>query len=126
MVALSNKRETAKRDRIQQRTKACLSIKAEPLEIEYKVLPSPDRFPLLLHAATYLYILPPTVMNDHFDDQHLIRREQAERSGKKIRCEHPKCRDLKFQHVNHFRRHVQEVHGVTLRASRGLTHTLHS
>ncbi|KAM6516642.1 hypothetical protein FALCPG4_014820 [Fusarium falciforme] len=132
MVALCDKRETAKRDRIQPRAKACLSIKTEPLEIEHKTLPSPDRFPLLLHAAqcpdcigderlsreerTFTYCRP-TVMNDHFDDQHLIRREQAERRGEKIRCEHPKCRDLKFQHVNHFRRHVQEVHGVMLRSS---------
>jgi hypothetical protein len=82
MVALCDKRETAKRDRIQQRAKACLSIKTEPLEIEHETLPSPDRFPLLLHAAqcpdcigderlsreerTFTYCRP-TVMNDYFD-----------------------------------------------------------
>ncbi|KAF4333756.1 hypothetical protein FBEOM_12422 [Fusarium beomiforme] len=132
MVALCDKRETIKRNCIQERVKAYPSIKTEPLEIEHETSPSPDRFPLLLHAAqcpdcigderlsceerTFTYCRP-TVMNDHFDDQHLTKREQAERSGEKIRCEHPKCRDLKFQHINHFRNHVQKVHGVTLRSS---------
>ncbi|RSL47928.1 hypothetical protein CEP54_013160 [Fusarium duplospermum] len=132
MVALCGKRETVRRSHTRQSAKACLSIKTEPPEMERETLPSPDQFPLLLHAAqcpdcigderlsreerAFTYCRP-TVMNDHFDDQHLIRREQTERSGKKIRCEHPKCRDLKFQHLNHFRHHVQEVHGVTLRTS---------
>ncbi|KAK3943757.1 hypothetical protein QBC46DRAFT_21328 [Diplogelasinospora grovesii] len=132
MVALCDKRETARRNRIRERANACLPIKAEPLEIEHKPEASPDRFPLLLNAAqcpdcigderlsreerTFTYCRP-TVMNDHFDEQHLIRREQAERGGERIRCEHPKCRDLKFQHIDHFRRHVQKVHGVTLRSS---------
>ena len=132
MVALCDKRETIKRNYIQERLKAYPSVKTEPLEIEHETPPSPNRFPLLLHAAqcpdciggerlsceerTFTYCRP-TVMNDHFDDQHLTKREQAERSGEKIRCEHPKCRDLKFQHINHFRNHVQKVHGVTLRSS---------
>ncbi|KAH7125059.1 FluG domain-containing protein [Dactylonectria estremocensis] len=104
MVALCDKRETVKQ--------------TEPLETEHKSLPSPDRFPLLLHAAqcpdcigderlsreerAFTYCRP-TVINDHFDDQHLIRRERAEQSGERIRCEHPN--------------HVQRVHGVTLRSA---------
>ncbi|KEY73861.1 hypothetical protein S7711_11500 [Stachybotrys chartarum IBT 7711] len=95
-------------------------------------VPSPDRFPLLMHAAqcsdcigderlsveerAFTYCRP-TVMNDHFDSQHLVRREQAEQSGEKIRCEHPKCWNLKFQYIDEFRRHVYEVHGVILRSS---------
>lgn len=58
-----------------------------------------------------------TVMNDHFDDHHLVGRERAEQCGEKIRCDHPKCGDLKFQYLDHFRSHVQKVHGVTLRSS---------
>ncbi|EEU33802.1 uncharacterized protein NECHADRAFT_89113 [Fusarium vanettenii 77-13-4] len=132
MVALCGKRETVRRSRARQSAKAYLSIKTEPPEIEHKTLPSPDRFPLLLHAAqcpdyigdkrlsreerTFAYCRP-TVMNDHFDDQHLVRREQAERRGEIIRCDHPECRGIKLQHVNHFRRHVKEVHGVALRTS---------
>ncbi|PNP84285.1 hypothetical protein FNYG_02358 [Fusarium nygamai] len=131
MVALCDKRETVRHNRIRQRAEAQLSIMTERLEIEDETLPSPDRFPLLLHAAqcpdcigderlsceerAFTYCRP-TVMNDHFDDQHLTKREQAERRGEKIRCEHPKCRDLKFQHIDHFRNHVQKVHGVTLRS----------
>ncbi|KAK7429834.1 hypothetical protein QQZ08_003679 [Neonectria magnoliae] len=132
MVALCDKRETVKRNCIQQRPQTCLSVKTDTLEIEHETLPSPDPFPLLLragqcpdcigderlscHERTFTYCRP-TVMNDHFDDQHLVSREQAERDGREIRCEHPKCRDVKLKHVNHFRRHVQEVHGITLRSS---------
>ncbi|KAI8658993.1 hypothetical protein NCS55_01178100 [Fusarium keratoplasticum] len=132
MVALCGKRETVRRSHARQSAKACLSIKTEPPEIEHETLPSPNRFPLLLHAAqcpdcigderlsreerAFTYCRP-TVMNDHFDDQHLVRREQAEQSGERIRCEHPKCRDVRLQHLDHFRSHVQKVHGVTLRTS---------
>ena len=132
MAALCDKRETARRDRIQQRAKACLHTKTEPFEIGHKPVPSPGQFPLLLDAAqcpdcigderlsreerAFTYCRP-TVMNDHFDDQHLSVREQAERSGERVRCEHPKCRDLKLEHLDHFRNHIQAVHGVTLRST---------
>ncbi|KAK7219772.1 hypothetical protein V2G26_007775 [Clonostachys chloroleuca] len=132
MVALCDKRETVKRDRVQLRVSPEPPIKAESPGVYGEVAPSPDPFPLLLGAAqcpdcisderlsreerTFTYCCP-TVMNDHFDDQHLAGREQAERSGEKIRCEHPKCRDLKFTHLDHFRNHVQEQHGITLRTS---------
>lgn len=132
MVALCDKRETVKRDRIQQRARACLPIRIEPLEARTESLPSPDRFPLLMHASqcpdcigderlsreerAFIYCRP-TVMNDHFDDQHLVAREQVEQGGERIRCEHPKCKDLKLQHLDHFRSHVQRIHGVTLRSS---------
>ncbi|KAI3339677.1 FluG domain-containing protein [Ustulina deusta] len=128
MVDLCDKRETVKRDRIQHRAKACPPIKTEPVETEL----GPDDFPLLMHAAqcpdcigderlsleerAFTYCRP-NVMNDHFDSQHLVRREQAEQSGDKIRCEHPKCRSLKFKHIDGFRCHVYKVHGVTLRSS---------
>ncbi|KAK7211084.1 hypothetical protein V2G26_018262 [Clonostachys chloroleuca] len=86
MVALCDKRETIKRDRIQQWAKACLAIKTEPLEASHKSLPSPDRFPLLLHAAQCPDCIGderlsweerafthcrPTVMNDHCDERPL-------------------------------------------------------
>ncbi|KAH7129645.1 hypothetical protein B0J13DRAFT_453386 [Dactylonectria estremocensis] len=132
MVALCDKRETVKRDRIQQRAKACLPIKIEPLVAGTESLSSLDRFPLLMHAAqcpdcigderlsreerAFTYCRP-TVMNDHFDDQHLVARERAEQRGEKVRCEHPNCKDLKLQHLDHFRSHVQRIHGVTLRSS---------
>ncbi|KAJ2997766.1 hypothetical protein NUW58_g542 [Xylaria curta] len=96
MVALCDKRETVKRDRIQHRAKACPPIKTESVEPG----PDPDDFPLLMHAAqcpdcigderlsleerAFTYCRP-HVMNDHFDNQHLVRREQAEQSEDKIR-----------------------------------------
>ncbi|KAI0526175.1 FluG domain-containing protein [Xylaria bambusicola] len=128
IVALCDKRETVKRDRIQHRAKACPPVKIEPVETRL----GPDDFPLLMHAAqcpdcigderlsleerAFTYCRP-NVMNDHFDSQHLVRREQAEQSGDKIRCEHPKCRSLKFKHIDDFRGHVYKVHGVALRSS---------
>ncbi|RYO79482.1 hypothetical protein DL762_008140 [Monosporascus cannonballus] len=132
IVALCDKRETVKRDRIQRRAKVCLPVKSEPPEAETEAMSSPNRFPLLMQAAqcpdcigderlsleerAFTYCRP-AVMNDHFDDHHLVGRERAEQCGEKIRCEHPKCRDLKFQHLDHFRSHVQSIHGVTLRSS---------
>ncbi|KFA60140.1 hypothetical protein S40285_10853 [Stachybotrys chlorohalonatus IBT 40285] len=131
-VTFCERRETVKRDRAQHEEKICSFTKTEPPNIGVGFVPSPDRFPLLMHAAqcpdcigderlsveerAFTYCRP-TVMNDHFDSQHLVRREQAEQSGEKIRCEHPKCRNHKFEHIDEFRCHVYKVHGVTLRSS---------
>ncbi|KAH7265750.1 FluG domain-containing protein [Fusarium solani] len=118
MAALCRKRETVKRSRNTKRRPALIdSLCSFTLPIHAAQCPDcigDER--LSREERTFTYCRP-TVMNDHFDDQHLVRREQAERSGEKICCEHPKCRDLKFQHLNHFRHHVQEVHGVMLRTS---------
>ncbi|KAH7124543.1 FluG domain-containing protein [Dactylonectria macrodidyma] len=132
MVALCDKRETVKRDRIRLRTKANPPVKSESPEPEAKFEPNPDPFPLLMQATqcpdcvgntrltleerAFTYCRP-TVMNDHFDDQHLARRKQAEQSGETIRYEHPKCKNVRLQHLDHFQSHVQRVHSVTLRTS---------
>ncbi|KAH7111928.1 hypothetical protein B0J13DRAFT_401609, partial [Dactylonectria estremocensis] len=60
------------------------------------------------------YALVP-VRNDHFDDHHLVEREAAEQRGQAIGCGHPQCRNVKLQHLDHFRSHIQSVHRVTLR-----------
>lgn len=95
--------------------------------------PNPDPFPPLLidpnqcpdcigdermtlQERTFRYCRP-TIRNDHFDDAHLEERERIEQCGEPIRCHHPKCRDIKFQHLDHFRNHVQTVHGMPLRSS---------
>lgn len=70
---------------------------------------------MTLLERTFRYCRP-TVRNDHFD-AHLVDREFAERRNEPIRCHHPKCRDKQFQHLDHFRSHVQPVHGVPLRSS---------
>jgi hypothetical protein len=132
MVALCDKRETVKRDRVQLRVSPERPIKAESPGVDGEVAPSPDPFPLLMQATqcpdcigderlsinerTFPYCRP-AVMNDHFDDHHLARREQAEKQRQAIKCEHPKCRDIDFQHLDHFRSHVQEQHGIALRTS---------
>lgn len=59
----------------------------------------------------------PTVLNDHFDDKHLPGREAAAQRGDAMWCSHPKCRQLRFEHLDEFRLHVQKVHGLKLRSS---------
>jgi hypothetical protein len=106
-------------------------IKESPVQV---LEPDSELFPLLmdqnqcpdcignermtLKERTFRYCRP-AVRNNHFDDTHLEERKQVERRGEPIRCYHPnpKCRDMKFQHLDHFRSHVQSVHGVPLRSS---------
>ncbi|KAM6516699.1 hypothetical protein FALCPG4_014872 [Fusarium falciforme] len=71
---------------------------------------------MTLQERTFRYCRP-TVRNDHFDNAHLEDREHAERRGEAIQCHHPKCGDIKLQDLDHFRNHVQTVHGVPLRSS---------
>ncbi|KAK7219746.1 hypothetical protein V2G26_007749 [Clonostachys chloroleuca] len=130
MVSLCDKRETVKRDRAQPWANPEPPIKAELPEAYDNSELSPDPFPLLMQAtqcpdcigderlSINERIFPyyrPTVMNDHFDDHHLVRREQAEKSGQAIKCEHPKCTIIDFRHLDHFMSHVQKEHGIILR-----------
>ncbi|KAK4108882.1 hypothetical protein N656DRAFT_792137 [Canariomyces notabilis] len=115
MVALCDKRETRKRDRIRRRVRADGAVKEES--------PGPDPFPLLMskkqcprcigdktlsyEERTFEYCRP-AVMYDHFDRKHAQDLNP---------CNHPKCVGcaLKFKHLNHFKNHVERVHGVPLR-----------
>lgn len=120
MVALCRKRETAKRKNPRQRAPANIRVKEES--------PRPDSFPLLMdrkqcpicigdetlshEERTFIYCRP-TVMYDHFDKKHAQQLGVTQMS-----CNHPRCREeaLEFKHLNHFKSHVQKVHGVRLRA----------
>ncbi|PQK15629.1 hypothetical protein BB8028_0005g11410 [Beauveria bassiana] len=134
MVALCDKKETGKTRRAQRPARIEASIKQESPESDAssELDFGPDPFPLLMEttqcpdcigdeqmpveARKFKYCRPP-VLNDHFDDEHLGRRETAERRGEAIWCGHPKCRQERFDHVDHFRGHVERVHGVSLRSS---------
>ena len=59
----------------------------------------------------------PTILNDHFDDKHLPGREAAVQRGDAIPCSHPKCSQLKFEHVDELRLHTLNIHGFKLRSS---------
>lgn len=127
-TALCSKRETVKRKLIQRRTPTDIPIKEESPEES----PEPDQFPLLMQKTqcpccignesmlvperTFSYSRP-AKMNDHFDREHL--RKLKERDSQ-ITCEHPKCKEqgLKLENLNHFRNHVQRVHGIRLRQER--------
>ncbi|KAL8310676.1 hypothetical protein RB597_010495 [Gaeumannomyces tritici] len=126
MVSLCNKRETRRRDHIRQRRQIEPPIKQKSPDLS----PEPDSFPLLMdpnqcpdcigdgrlstEERTFTFSRP-TIRNDHFDDQHLEAREFAQRRGDPIRCEHPKCVDVKLETLDHFRNHVMTVHKVALR-----------
>ena len=135
MVALCSKRETVKRNRIRRTYQTAPSMKEEsPLPIantisdpgsdsSFPLLMNPKQCPdcigdrrLTLEERTFRYCRS-TVRNDHFDDRHLEERERAELNGEPIKCYHPKCQDEKFLHLDHFRNHVQTIHGVPLRSS---------
>lgn len=130
IVALCSKRETSKRRRIRPRVTET-PIKNESPGPEIESYPT-DPFPLLLDVRqcpdcfgderlnfeerTFRYCRP-RIRDDHFDNHHLPERERAFQRGASIRCEHPKCRTLKLEDLDHFRNHVASVHGVPLRCS---------
>ncbi|RYP48545.1 hypothetical protein DL768_005584 [Monosporascus sp. mg162] len=121
MFILCNKRETVKRDRIRQRAPADVMVKEES--------PGPDKFPLLMQRTqcprcigdeglsykerTFQYCRP-TVMYDHFDRTHAKHMSVV----KQMVCNHPKCKGeaLRFEHLDHFKNHVERIYGVKLRA----------
>ena len=121
MVALCDKRETVKRDCIRRRAQADVTVKEES--------PGPDLFPLLMdrkqcprcigdetlsrEERTFKYCRP-AAMYDHFDRKHARQLGSA----RQMSCNHPKCKEaaLEFKHLNHFKNHVESVHGVKLRA----------
>jgi hypothetical protein len=121
MVALCPKRETVKRKAMQRRAPADVMVKEES--------PGLDPFPLLMERTqcprcvgdegqsyeerTFRYCRP-AVMYDHFDREHIKELQEAEQ----ISCNHPKCRGeaLQFKHLNHFKNHVERIHGIRLRA----------
>ncbi|RTE82071.1 hypothetical protein BHE90_003350 [Fusarium euwallaceae] len=129
MVSLRDKRETVKRDRIQHRVKICLPVKTELPQSNAEHGSGP--FPLLMHGAqcpdcigderlslaerSFTYCRP-TVMNDHFDGEHLIRREQAEQCREKISANIP---SIAISNSNVWMRsgRVFKVHSVALRSS---------
>ncbi|KAL2024965.1 hypothetical protein VTK56DRAFT_3664 [Thermocarpiscus australiensis] len=121
IVALCDKRETQKRDAVRRRPPAEVIVKEES--------PGPDPFPLLMERTqcpqcigderllyeerTFMYCRPAVVYN-HFDREHAKQLK----GGNRISCNHPKCRGkaLEFKHLDHFKNHVEKVHGVRLRA----------
>ncbi|KAI1305758.1 hypothetical protein F5Y03DRAFT_384421 [Xylaria venustula] len=124
-VALCGKREAVRGRRIRQRAQPEVSVKEES--------PILDPFPLLMqktqcpqcigdeklpHETRVFPFCRPSVMNDHFDREHLKSMKENERRNT-IFCDHPKCKKegLKMENLDHFRSHVMTVHGVELRRS---------
>lgn len=121
MVALCDKRETQKRHAIQRRPPAEAIVQEEspgldpfPLLMDRKQCPLCIGDETLSHEERTFKYCRPAVMYDHFDKKHA----QQLGSVKQMSCYHPKCREeaLEFKHLNHFKNHVERVHGVRLRA----------
>ncbi|EJP61013.1 uncharacterized protein BBA_10049 [Beauveria bassiana ARSEF 2860] len=109
VVALCDKKETGRTRRGQRPARVEASIKQEspesdaPSELDFE----PDLFPLLMEvtqcpgcigdeqlsveARKSKWCRPP-VLNDHFDGEHLARREIAAKRDEAILCGHPKCK----------------------------------
>ncbi|KAK7959755.1 uncharacterized protein PG986_004609 [Apiospora aurea] len=124
MFRLCQKRETPRRTRIHKRAQVQPNITdATP--------PDPHIFPLLMlktqcprcigdgrlsyQERTFTYSRP-AVMNDHFERAHVKEIRDLEQD-RLIFCEHPTCVEegVKLDDLDHFRNHVQTVHGVWLR-----------
>ncbi|KXX82493.1 hypothetical protein MMYC01_201217, partial [Madurella mycetomatis] len=123
MVALCDKRETAKCRHVRQNVRSEVSVKDDS--------PAPDPFPLPMQKTqcprcigdeTLPYetrVFPycrPSVMNGHFDREHLEDLKGKERYNL-IFCKHPRCSEegVKLTTLDHFRAHVMNIHGVELR-----------
>ena len=98
-------------------------LDVEPYMESFPLLLDPKQCPgcfgderLTAQERTFRYCRK-TVRDDHFDDHHLQRGEQAAHRGEAIRCQHPKCKELTFAHLDHFKNHVASVHRVSLRCS---------
>lgn len=124
MFRLCQKRETPRRTHIQKR------VQAQP-RMNDPNPPERPLFPLLMlktqcprcigdgrlsyEERTFAYSRP-AVMNDHFERAHVKEIRDLE-PDKLIFCEHPTCVEegVKLDDLDHFRNHVQTVHGVWLR-----------
>ena len=133
MVSLCDKKETARSSQRRPEQEEEVFIKGESVEPDVNSdSVEADPFPLLLNPTqcpdcigdgrlsveerTFRWCRP-TVRNDHFDDRHLPEREAVKKSGGSILCRHAKCLGITFKHMDHFRKHVQDVHGISLRTS---------
>jgi hypothetical protein len=94
--------------------------------------PKPERISLICDKTQCIFFCTGTATKKTFSrrpaktmdhvEAHL-RREQAEMGFETVRCRHPVCEatGLVLKHVNHFKNHVERVHGVALREQRYVT-----
>lgn len=121
MVDLCHRRETAKRVELQQRAKRQPTSQQARPEKEFPLLMLATQCPRCIGDARLSYeervfeYGRPATRNRHFNNRHL---EELQRLGQDnlIFCEHPQCvKDgVKLLDVNHFRNHVETIHGVRL------------
>ncbi|KAK7967629.1 FluG domain-containing protein [Apiospora aurea] len=125
MFRLCQKRETPRRTRIHKRAQVQPNITdATPLDRHiFPLLMLKTQCPrcigdgrLSYQERTFTYSRP-AVMNDHFERAH-VRKIRDLEHDKLIFCEHPTCVEegVKLDDLDHFRNHVQTVHGVWLRS----------
>lgn len=126
MVALSHRQEVQCRKRSSRSRSE--SSEEQPLSKGRRLLE--DSFPLVCKKTqciicigddrstyehrTRTYSTPNKMMN------HVESHLESVPTGQRISCRHPICQSegLVLQHVNHFKSHVQKVHGITLRETK--------
>lgn len=121
MVDLCHGRETAKRVELQQRVKRQPPNQKARSEHEFPLLMLATQCPRCIDDARLSYeervfeYGRPATRNRHFNNEHL-RELQSFQKDNLIFCEHPQCAKdgVKLPDVDHFRNHVETVHGVRL------------
>ena len=125
MLGLCRRREVPRRYRLR------VALPQPPLIKEESPAPDLEPFPLVLgnsqcpicigdESKSYEERMGsfcrPAKMMDHVERSHLKGRDPHA----KIECYHPACKsqELVLEHVEHFKGHVQTVHGIRLRQPR--------
>lgn len=123
MVALCRRREVPRRYRLRVALPQPPLIKEESPDLEpFPLKLAKDQCPICIGDELKSYeegmgsFCPPVKMMDHVERIHIGGRDPHA----KIECYHPACKSqgLILQHVEHFKGHVEKVHGVKLREPR--------
>ena len=123
MVILCRRREVPRRYRLRVSLPQPPLIKEESPDLEpFPIKLAKDQCPICIGDESKSYeerigsFCRPAKMMDHVERIHLEGRDPHA----KIKCYHPACKSqgLVLEHVEHFKGHVEEVHGVKLREPR--------
>ncbi|XMA20273.1 hypothetical protein WAI453_013064 [Rhynchosporium graminicola] len=123
IVVLCRRREVPRRYRLRVTLPQPPIIKEESPDLEpFPIKLAKDQCPICISDESKSYnerigsFCRPTKMIDHVERIHLKGRDPRA----KIECFHPACKSqgLVLEHVEHFKGHVEKVHGVKLREPR--------
>ena len=123
MLALCRRREVPRRYRLRVALPPPPLVKEESPNLEpFPLVLAKTQCPICIGDESKSYeermgsFCRPAKMMDHVERTHLKGKDPEAR----IECYHPTCKSqgLVLEHLQHFKNHVQTVHGVTLREPR--------